>query len=158
MEVTGFMNRLFNQKNHSAVSQHTGDANIQAYIQDIHKYLNRRLYSPNAEILSLAFLDHSTTENNRDATAKVQLFFQKTITQLESYQSVLNALHPKDQMFITGKRKTLEILAKLIIDCQTFEANASYYSMRVHDGTLKKFLNRTVQQSLATLELYLEKN
>ncbi|OGY55736.1 MAG: hypothetical protein A2912_01340 [Candidatus Buchananbacteria bacterium RIFCSPLOWO2_01_FULL_40_23b] len=156
MQATNFVDRLFGRK--SSVSQHTGDANIQAYIQDIHKYLNRRLYSPKAEILSLAFLEHSTTENNRHATATVQLFFQQTISQLQTYIGVLDALHPKDQMFITGKRKTLDILATLITDCQSFEANAAYYSLRVHDGTLKKFLNHTVQQSLATLELYLEKN
>jgi len=158
MGVPGFMNGLFSQKKPSTASQHTDDATIQAYIQDIHKYLNKRLYSPNAEILSLAFLDHSTKESNRHATATVQLFFQQTISQLKTYIGVLDALHPKDQMFITGKRKTLDILATLITDCQTFEANASYYSLRVHDGTLKKFLNHTIQQSLATLELYLEKN
>ena len=158
MNVIGFLGGLLNRNRKPASQQDTDDAQVQAFIGEIHKYLNKRLFDPQAEILQLAFLDHSTEQNNRNATAKVQLFFQQTISQLQTYQNVLNALHPRDQMFIFGKQKTLEVLNKLIIDCRSFETNAPYYNLRVHDGTLKKFLNSTVRDHMATLELYIEKN
>jgi len=154
----GYLGGLIKPNKQATSSQNTADTQVQAFLGDIHKYINKRLFSPNAEIVHLAFLDHSTKQSNHDATAKVQLFFQKTIEQLETYQTVLNALYPKDQMFITGKKKSITVIEKLIIDCRSFETNAPYYNLRVHDGTIKKFLNHTVREYMATLELYLEKN
>ncbi len=156
--MMGFLGGLLGSNKPAAPSQNTADAQVQAFIFDIHKYLNNQLSSPNARILELSFLDHSTKEGNRDATAKVQLFFRQIITQLENYQPVLNALHPQEKMFQEGKKRSVEVLTKLITDCRSFETNAPYYNVRVHDGTVKNFLNRTLRNYMATLELYLEKN
>ncbi len=134
------------------------DLQVRAFISDIHQYLKRRLYSPDAEIIHLSFLDSSTTENSRQTTAAIQLFFQQTVDKLETYKTVLNALHPKNQMFIVGKERTLKILDSIITDCNMFKANAAYYNESRQAQSRKKFLTSTLRDHLAILELYLDKN
>ncbi len=134
------------------------DLQVQGFISEVYNYLTQRLLAPNAKIVELSFLDRSTPQNSINATATIQLFFEQTIAQLESYKTVLNALNPTERMFVTGKQRTLMILDKIIIDCRAFEANAAYYTDRLHAEARKTFLDRTLKRYRDTLALYLEKN
>lgn len=123
-------------------------------IHDIQKYLNTRLYQPNAKILQIQSLSRHSNKESSSATFAIKQFFDETKNQLETYVVVISALEiqPNNSYYKHIKTETLLLLQDLIVQCQVFSNNASLYSIYEQDGTLKRFLNHTLKNHLATLE------
>lgn len=136
------------------------EAQLRGFILDIRTYINKRLYNPDSELVPLQFLDRSTRENAANSTATVQHFFERTKEQLQTYKSVISAIAvpEQDRFSRNAKIKTVEVLEGMMGHCQFFYDRAESYRTYQQDGTVKRLLNHTIKNYLATLEMFSEVN
>lgn len=155
-----FLGKGSGKKSMNSRKRNDSEAQLRGFILDIRTYINKRLYNPDSELVQLQFLDRSTRENAATSTAIVQQFFQRTKEQLQSYKSVISAIAvlEQDRFSQNAKIKTVEVLEGMMGHCQFFYDRAESYRIYQQDGTVKRLLNHTIKNYLATLEMFSEVN